>query len=95
MEQKERVFGHDPSSAFKFKMEQKLQCLKCEKVRYRNEQTTALTLRIPAKPSGKTLENGKPEYLAVSFDEVLETFFAHDSREFTCPNDNEKTLSTS
>lgn len=91
VEQKEKRFGIDPTSVFKFKLEQKLQCLKCSKVRYRNESTSMLSLVIPAVKSGNLLENGKPEYLPVDFDSVLERFFGVDLREFYCPFDNQKT----
>ena len=92
VEQRERGFGRDPTLGFKFKMEQRLQCQKCKRVRYRNESTSMLSLMIPAIKSGNILENGKPEYLPVTFDDVLDRFFGIDDREFNCPFDNERTL---
>ncbi len=93
MEQKERVIGTDPSSIFKFKQEEKLTCLQCQKARCRNQETMSLMLPVPAKASGNTLENGKPEYLPVSFDQILQGYFGGETREFQCPHDNSKTFS--
>jgi ubiquitin carboxyl-terminal hydrolase 5/13 len=91
VEQKEKRFNIDPTSVFKFQMEQKLKCFKCKKVRYRKESTSMLSMIVPAVKSGNILENGKPEYLPVEFNTVLERYFGADHREFTCPFDNQKT----
>ena len=92
VEQKEKSFGVDPTLGFKFKMEQKKQCLKCNRVGYRNENTSMLSLIVPSIKSGKILDSGKPEYLPVSFDNILDRYFAEDQRDFQCPFDNEKTI---
>lgn len=91
VEQREKRFGIDPTSGFKFRLEQKLECLKCKKVRYRKEPTSMLSLVIPAVKSGIISENGKPEYLPVDFNTVLDRFFGVDIREFRCPFDNQTT----
>ncbi len=80
----------DPTLVFKFKMDQRLQCLKCNRVRYRKEPTSMISLSIPIINSGNLLENGKPEYVPVPFENVLERYFSMDVREFQCPFDNSK-----
>ena len=92
MEQKERALDLKTTEGFNYKMEQRLECTTCHKVRYRNESTIGLTLRVPAVASGKTTENGKPDYLPASLEAILKDYFNDDSREFVCPQDKEKTV---
>jgi ubiquitin carboxyl-terminal hydrolase 5/13 len=93
MEQKERVMGMDSSSIFKFKLEEKLTCLQCQKARCRHQEALALMLPVPAKSSGLFLENGKPEYLPVTLRQILDGYFAGETREFHCPHDKTNVFS--
>ncbi|KAJ3293305.1 hypothetical protein HK104_004606 [Borealophlyctis nickersoniae] len=95
IEQKERAGGNDPTGIFKYSLEQRLQCFECERVRYRTESSSSLTLRVPAKKdSTKVADGQKPEYLPVGFDECLETVLGDEMREFQCPHDQSKTTAT-
>ncbi|TPX62342.1 hypothetical protein PhCBS80983_g00547 [Powellomyces hirtus] len=92
IEQKERAGGADPSEIFKFDVEQRLQCLECNRVRYRTEKNTSLTLRVPANPIDGQSDGEKPAYHPVAFNDCLGTVFNDDIREYKCPHDN-KTVS--
>ncbi|KAJ3016522.1 hypothetical protein HKX48_003997 [Thoreauomyces humboldtii] len=96
VEQKERAGGRDPSTIFKFDVEQRLQCLECEKVRYRTEKNTSLTLRVPAKRTnpGELKEGEKPEYAPITFEDCLATFCNDDIREHKCPHDKRDVSAT-
>ncbi|TPX64195.1 hypothetical protein SpCBS45565_g06069 [Spizellomyces sp. 'palustris'] len=96
VEQKERAGGVDPSSIFQFTVEHRLQCLECQRVRYRTEKNSSLTLRVPAKKveDGESTEADKPQYMPVSFDECLATVFNDDVRDYKCPHDNGDTTAT-
>lgn len=82
----------DPVDAFRFVMEQKLQCLSCKKVRYRQDEMENLSVavpirRLPSQPSevdadGK--EKTKEEFEAVTLTECLDAFTAPETVELTC-----------
>ncbi|KAJ3034419.1 hypothetical protein HDV00_005039 [Rhizophlyctis rosea] len=93
VEQKERATGTDPTSIFKFALQQRLQCLECERVRYRSENNSALMVPLAAKVTG-TDENGKKQYANLQFEECLATAVGDDVREFECPHDHQKTQAT-
>ena len=93
VEQKERATGEDPTSIFKFALQHRLQCLECERVGYRSENNSALTLPLPAKVTGVD-ENGKKQYAPINFEEALAPFMGDDIREFQCPHDQRKTQAT-
>ncbi|KAI9094317.1 hypothetical protein DFS34DRAFT_628945 [Phlyctochytrium arcticum] len=103
VQQKERSTGNDPSQIFDFSLEQRLQCLECEGVRYRAEKNSSLTLRVPAKKKQVAelagVEPGDEEkknqaYEDVSFEECLSTVLSDEVREYKCPHDKADTQAT-
>nr|KAJ3422202.1 hypothetical protein HK105_000744 [Polyrhizophydium stewartii] len=89
IEQKERAGGNDPSSAFRFKIEQRLQCLECEGVRYKSDANSVLILPVKATVMGEI--DGKKQYAPVSFHACLEQHFEADIRQYQCPHDKQQT----
>ncbi|KAJ3187919.1 hypothetical protein HDU85_006312 [Gaertneriomyces sp. JEL0708] len=91
IEQKERSSGSDVASNFKFSLEQRLQCLQCERVRYGTEGSSSLTLRVPAKkkeqPSGSDDTHKSAPFEPVDFQDCLATVFNDDIRDYKCPHD--------
>jgi ubiquitin carboxyl-terminal hydrolase 5/13 len=80
----------DPTQAFRFVIEQRLQCLNCKKVRYRSDEQDNLSIPVPlTKVTRKEGEEGKEndgdEYEPVNLKECLDSFTAEDIVEFTCP----------
>lgn len=77
----------DPTRAFRFIMEQRLQCLGCKKVRYRTDEQDNISIPVPLrklKPTtGKEGELGD-EYEAVTLKECLDSFTAEEIVELTC-----------
>ncbi|ORX99167.1 ubiquitinyl hydrolase [Basidiobolus meristosporus CBS 931.73] len=92
MEQKERnVEMGDPSLNFKFNMEQRLECLKCHKVRYSKEVTSSLTIPTPIRKVGESTDEGV-QYEPVTLDECLNSFVTENHvPDYNCPNCQEKT----
>jgi ubiquitin carboxyl-terminal hydrolase 5/13 len=78
----------DPTSAFRFVMEQRLQCLACKKVRYRTDEQDNISVPVPIRKISSTAtggsETGKDEYEAVSLRECLDTFTSEEHVELTC-----------
>ncbi|KAI8921585.1 hypothetical protein BC831DRAFT_476413 [Entophlyctis helioformis] len=89
VEQKERAGGNDPSKAFAYTMEQRLQCLECEKVKYTSVASGGINLHVPATVLGE--KDGKKVYQPVALDSCLETHFGQDIRTFACPHDKQPT----
>ncbi|OCK79184.1 ubiquitin carboxyl-terminal hydrolase 14 [Lepidopterella palustris CBS 459.81] len=85
----------DPVEAFRFAMEQRLQCLNCRKVRYRTDEQENISVPIPIRripkdskievsnSQGKEAE--KEEFEAVTLKECLDNFTADEIVELTCP----------
>ncbi|OAJ40587.1 hypothetical protein BDEG_24304 [Batrachochytrium dendrobatidis JEL423] len=92
VEQKERSSGNDPSQAFRFKLEQRLQCLECTGVRYKTDPASSIMLSVPARVCGE--EDGKKQYESVSLDECLHQYFEADMRQYECPCDKTTTTAT-
>jgi len=87
----------DPVEAFRFVLEQRLQCLNCKRVRYRTDEQENISISIPTRRIPKDaqqtdISNGadsktkeKEEFEPVSFKECLDIFTADEKVEFTCP----------
>lgn len=75
----------DPVHAFRFVMEQRLQCLKCRKVRYRTDEQDNISVPVPFrkinKPEGS---EGADEYEPVTLKECLDNFTAEEIVDLTC-----------
>ncbi|GME41248.1 Ubiquitin carboxyl-terminal hydrolase 14 protein [Neofusicoccum parvum] len=84
----------DPVDAFRFVMEQKLQCLSCKKVRYRTDEMENISIPVPIRripkddkmevidAKGKEVE--KEEFESVTLKECLDIFTASEVVELTC-----------
>ncbi|KIM24164.1 hypothetical protein M408DRAFT_331920 [Serendipita vermifera MAFF 305830] len=79
--------------SFRFGMEQRLQCGRCKRVRYKTDSHDSLSLAIPAKEivrmGGDNQEEKKIEYEPVQLDTCLKLFTQPDGLEYKCPSCNE------
>lgn len=92
VQQKEHVTKKDPTQAFDFMTEQRLQCGKCKKVRYQKDQTSCISVSVPARKIQSSEENA---YEPVDFTECLDAFVKDEILEgYNCSNCKEKTIAT-
>lgn len=83
-----------PVDAFRFVMEQRLQCLDCKKVRYRTDEMENITVPVPfRKVAAMTDAAGtrhkdapKDEYEPVTLRECLDIFTGVEKVDLTCPS---------
>lgn len=73
-----------PTDVFRFGMEQRLQCMSCNGVRYRVDEQDDLSVPVPARELGKT-EEGKVLFASVPLTECLEIVTGLEDLEYTCP----------
>lgn len=78
----------DPISAFRFVMEQRLQCLNCKRVRYKCDEQDNVSIPVPITPTAPD-ESGEVEsrqtgYEAVTLKQCLDSFTASEVVELTC-----------
>ncbi|GAA5811372.1 hypothetical protein MFLAVUS_004806 [Mucor flavus] len=93
IQQKEHVTKNDPTKSFDFMTEQRLQCGKCKKVRYQKDQTSCISVSVPARPVQSTEEENV--YEPVDFTECLDTFVREEIVDgYNCPNCKEKTTAS-
>lgn len=83
----------DPVDSLRFVMEQKLQCLNCRKVKYRQDEMENLSVAVPIKrvPSSDTVmsdagnaEKSKEDFEPVTLKQCLDDFTAPEMVELTC-----------
>ena len=88
----------DPVEAFRFVMEQRLQCLACKKVRYKQDEQENISIPVPIRripkdaqmettttdADGKEKEKEKEEFEPVTLKECLDIFTAPEHVELTC-----------
>lgn len=82
----------DPTQAFRFIMEQRLQCLNCKKVRYSVDEQDNISIPVPIRkwpqqvtPLSETEgADAVNEYQPVSLKECLDSFTAEETVELTC-----------
>jgi ubiquitin carboxyl-terminal hydrolase 5/13 len=79
----------DPTDAFRFVMEQRLQCLSCKKVRYSTEEQDNISVPLPVRKIERPADQAEPsssasEYEPVTFKECLDSFTAEEVVELTC-----------
>ncbi|KAG0264601.1 hypothetical protein DFQ27_001122 [Actinomortierella ambigua] len=86
--QSERTSGKaDPTKTFEFSNEQRLQCLSCRKVRYSYDNTTALSIGVPAKKISGGGEDGEEEvYEPVTLERCLDIYTAAEDLPYNCPS---------
>lgn len=89
----------DPTSIFRFEVEQKLECLSCRGVRYSTEEQNILSIPIPAVPVIKETHTSGCEdtvatgvaYQPVTLTQCLQKFTMPNTVEYTCPRCKNKT----
>ncbi|RMZ75625.1 hypothetical protein DV738_g5367, partial [Chaetothyriales sp. CBS 135597] len=81
----------DPTSSFKFVMEQRLQCLGCKRVRYSSLEHDGISVPVPARQKQHTANgdaNGdaptSPTYEAVTLKECLDIYTAPTEVTYSC-----------
>ncbi|KAI0376869.1 ubiquitinyl hydrolase [Hypomontagnella monticulosa] len=73
----------DPTSAFRFVLEQRLQCLSCKKVRYSSTEQDSIFLDVPIEKL-PAVEGEGDQYKPVTFKQCLDNFTAQEVVELTC-----------
>lgn len=80
----------DPTRAFRFVVEQRLQCLNCKKVRYRSDKQDNISIPVPvrkiSRPNNCTGEVKKTpdEYESVTLKQCMDCFTSQEIVELTC-----------
>ena len=84
----------DPTIAFRFVMEQRLQCLHCKRVRYRQDEQDNISVSVPARKvdvdtaptDGTTIPaEGEDRFAPVTLEECLDQYTSEDVVQLTCP----------
>nr|CAG8503511.1 9580_t:CDS:10 [Entrophospora candida] len=76
---------NDPTRSFKFSIQQRLQCLECKGVRYKNNTESYISVPVPAKRIAGTEENAEDRYEPVTIEECLDSYTADSIIEYFCP----------
>ncbi|KAG0224254.1 hypothetical protein BGW42_005218 [Actinomortierella wolfii] len=85
--QSERTSGkQDPTKTFEFTNEQRLQCTECRKVRYSYDNTTALSIGVPAKKISGGEDGEEEVYEPVTLEQCLDTYTAPEALPYNCPS---------
>ncbi|SCV69304.1 BQ2448_2324 [Microbotryum intermedium] len=88
----------DPTSTFRFAMEEKLQCLDCKGVRYTTTKEEVLSLPVPIVPRKQTgddrLEVPTDAYEPAEFSKCLQEMVSPTDVDYACPTCNKKVLAT-
>ncbi|KAK5048221.1 hypothetical protein LTR84_005891 [Exophiala bonariae] len=86
----------DPVQSFRFALEQRLQCLNCQRVRYRTDEQDNISIPVPVRrkivdnsDGSKDVVKGS-EFEPVSLKECLDIFTSSSTVEFTCPSCDSK-----
>ena len=86
----------DPIDAFRFAMEQRLQCIKCKRVRYKTDEQDNISIPVPIRripkearmevtdDEGKDKGQDKEEFEPVTLKECLDIFTTEELVEYTC-----------
>ncbi|VUC25278.1 unnamed protein product [Clonostachys rosea] len=76
----------DPTSTFKFELEQRLQCLGCKKVRYSTTTQDNIFIDVPLEKVSQIGESGDATdaYKPVTLEECLDNFTGAEKVELTC-----------
>lgn len=82
-----RSGNSEPTEAFKFGLEQKLECTECNGVRYRVDEADSISLPVPANPlPPKEGEEASPtEYQRVDLSQCLDIMTGVEALEYKCP----------
>ncbi|KAG1466490.1 hypothetical protein G6F56_004680 [Rhizopus delemar] len=88
--QKEHSSNNDPTRLFDFMTEQRLECGQCKKVRYQRNETSGISVNVPARKLDQDGEEAN--YEPVDLYECLDLFTSEEILEgYDCPNCKEKT----
>ena len=88
--------AQDPVKAFRFVMEQRLQCISCNRVRYRTDEQDNISIPVPVRRKLRVINSDesdakpKDEFEPVTLKECLDTFTGAEEVELTCPACNSK-----
>ncbi|KAL2833215.1 hypothetical protein BDW59DRAFT_138286 [Aspergillus cavernicola] len=75
----------NPVESFKFCMEQRLQCLKCKKVRYRADEQDNISIPVPARRVASSQDDSPGgSFAPVSFLDCLNAFTAEEPVDLRC-----------
>jgi ubiquitin carboxyl-terminal hydrolase 5/13 len=76
----------DPTTQFRFALEQRLQCLGCNKVRYSTNEQDSIFIDVPLEklPASGAAEGGGDQYKPVTLKECLDNLTAAEKVELTC-----------
>ncbi|KAK3380935.1 hypothetical protein B0H63DRAFT_194583 [Podospora didyma] len=74
----------DPTQAMRFVMETRLQCLDCNKVRYKGEEQDSIFIDVPLEKL--PVEGEEAKYKPVTLKQCLDTLTAPEVVELTCPS---------
>ena len=85
----------DPVHSFRFVMEQRLQCVSCKKVRYRQDEQDNISIPVPVRrlqPQNQSDSDEPPkvEFESVTLKECLDIFTGAEHVELTCPSCSSK-----
>ena len=81
----------DPIDSFRFVVEQRIQCISCNRVRYRTDEQDNISIPVPVRRklrvvnNGETDEKSKDEFEPVTLKECLDAFTGAEEVELTCP----------
>ncbi|KAL8831772.1 MAG: hypothetical protein Q9170_005162 [Blastenia crenularia] len=88
--------AQDPVKAFRFVMEQRLQCISCNRVRYHTNEQDNISIPVPVRRKLRVVnsdefdEKPKDVFEPVSLKECLDIFTGAEEVELTCPACNSK-----
>lgn len=75
----------DPTTAMRFQMEQRLQCLSCKKVRYSTIEQDSIFVDVPLEKL-PVEEGQEAKYKPVSLNQCLDRLVSPEAVEMTCPS---------
>ncbi|KAI5860799.1 ubiquitinyl hydrolase [Durotheca rogersii] len=75
----------DPTQPFRFVLEQRLQCLRCKKVRYTTTEQDSIFIDVPLKKL-PAVEGEGDRYEPVALKQCLDTLTGSEFVELTCPS---------
>ncbi|KAL4927448.1 ubiquitin-specific protease UBP14 [Aspergillus undulatus] len=75
----------NPIESFRFNLEQRLQCLKCEGVRYRLDEQDNISIPVPARQKAHTLDTGpNHSFEPVTLFDCLDAFTSEEVVDLRC-----------
>ncbi|KAI4138616.1 MAG: hypothetical protein L6R39_006697 [Caloplaca ligustica] len=83
--------AQDPVKVFRFVMEQRLQCISCNRVRYRSDEQDNISIPVPVRRKLRVInsdssdEKPKDEFEPVTLKECLDILTGAEEVDLTCP----------